>query len=129
MAKQEFKLVKEAIEAEGHGWRAAPSFLANLPEEEAIKYLGYVPGGDEPTIEQREAISRDNYATYLSSSPLSSRAVSIPAALDWRNNNGNFVTPVKNQGGCGSCVAFGAVASVESKIKILRGAGYAVDLS
>ncbi|MFL5809861.1 MAG: C1 family peptidase [Flavisolibacter sp.] len=129
MAKQDIMLIKEAIANEGHGWHAAPSFLANLPEEESIKFLGYVPGGDEPPLEKREEISKAHYAAFLSSSPISREAVSIPAALDWRNNNGNFVTPVKNQGGCGSCVAFGAVASVESKIKILRGAAYNVDLS
>ena len=59
----------------------------------------------------------------------STEAFGAPAALDWRNNGGNFVTPVKNQNPCGSCVAFGAIASVESQIKILRGASYAIDLS
>jgi len=128
MAKQDIKLVKEAINAEGHGWQAAPTFLANLPEDEAIKFLGYVPQGEGTSLEEREAKSIQHYAAFLSSSPASG-AVALPTALDWRNHNGNFVTPVKNQGGCGSCVAFGAVAAVESKVKILRGAAYAVDLS
>ena len=39
----------------------------------------------------------------------------LPTALDWRNNGGNFVTPVRNQGGCGSCWAFAAVASAEAR--------------
>jgi C1A family cysteine protease len=26
-------------------------------------------------------------------------------AVDWRNRNGNHVTPVNDQGGCGSCVS------------------------
>ena len=41
----------------------------------------------------------------------------LPAALDWRNNGGNFVTPVRNQniGNCGACWAFAAVASAEAR--------------
>jgi hypothetical protein len=26
-------------------------------------------------------------------------------AVDWRNRNGNHVSPIKDQGGCGSCVS------------------------
>ena len=35
-------------------------------------------------------------------------------AVDWRNRNGNYVTPVKDQGGCGSCTSFSVVGTVES---------------
>jgi C1A family cysteine protease len=39
--------------------------------------------------------------------------------VDWRNRNGrNNVTPVRDQGGCGSCVAFGTTAVLESMILI-----------
>jgi C1A family cysteine protease len=42
-------------------------------------------------------------------------------AIDWRNRNGNHVTPVKDQGACGSCVSFCTVATIESMASIELG--------
>ena len=50
--------------------------------------------------------------------------------FDWRNNNGNWVTPIKDQSSCGSCWAFSPVSVVESRIKIaLNNSNYNIDLS
>lgn len=49
----------------------------------------------------------------------------LPVAFDWRDFNG--CTPIRNQAGCGSCWAFGAIASVECTILINE--GVSVDLS
>uniref|UniRef100_UPI00358F3F4E dipeptidyl peptidase 1-like n=1 Tax=Myxine glutinosa TaxID=7769 RepID=UPI00358F3F4E len=48
------------------------------------------------------------------------RADSLPDTWDWRDVNGvNFVSPVRDQGGCGSCYAFGSTAMLESRIRII----------
>ncbi|GFR70692.1 dipeptidyl peptidase 1 [Elysia marginata] len=45
---------------------------------------------------------------------------SLPSSFDWRKVNGqNFVSPVRNQGACGSCYAFASMAMAESRLRIL----------
>jgi C1A family cysteine protease len=43
----------------------------------------------------------------------------IPSAFNWMNDSGaDWTTPARNQGGCGSCWAFGAMSALESRINI-----------
>jgi len=52
------------------------------------------------------------------------------AAIDWRNNGGNFISPIKNQSSCGSCWAFASVAGLESGIALAANSpGSFLDLS
>jgi len=39
---------------------------------------------------------------------------SLPSSMDWRNARPEVVTPVKNQGNCGSCWTFGSAETIES---------------
>ncbi len=48
------------------------------------------------------------------------QAAPTPESFDWRNVNGtNYVSPVRNQGKCGSCYAFSSMAMLESRIRVL----------
>jgi parallel beta-helix repeat protein len=45
----------------------------------------------------------------------------LPSCFDWRNHDGHdWMTPVRDQGGCGSCWAFGAVGMFEAMHNIWR---------
>jgi len=45
--------------------------------------------------------------------------LALPASLDWRNYYGkDWITPIKDQGQCGSCWAFGTIAAYEADAKI-----------
>jgi hypothetical protein len=59
------------------------------------------------------------------------RPSGVPAAWDWRDVGGlNYVTPIEDQLSCGSCVAFGTIATFEAQVQIaFHGPNLGVDLS
>jgi hypothetical protein len=83
-----------------------------------------VPGPYDPSLEEAERIAASRASLFAAA------VAGAPASFDWRNAGGNYVTPIVSQGGCGSCVAFGCIAAMESLVKISRhDPGAAVDLS
>jgi len=123
---QSVNQIASAIEAEGLNWTASENELTALSEEDWLNRLGVVVTPAEMqrlTEETRMRAALEGQERFT--------LVGAPASFDWRNVGGqNYVTPVKNQGNCGSCVSFGTCATMESAVRIKFGnPGYIVDLS
>lgn len=120
--------LQAALEKEATPWQSAATDLFLLSHEEKLLRLGYTPGPGEPSLEAREQAAVANLVAYRLEV---ARAIAAPASFDWRNVSGrNFITPVRDQGQCGSCVAFGTTAAVEGTLRVSIGdPTYPIDLS
>jgi C1A family cysteine protease len=115
--------IAAAIKNERLPWTAGQTPLTELSEDQQRRRLGVVVDAAEMqrlTMMAQSAAALEQFAAI----------VGAPAAVDWRNNGGNFVTPVKDQGACGSCVSFCTCAVIESAVRISMGSPtFAIDLS
>ncbi|OGR53521.1 MAG: hypothetical protein A2049_02005 [Elusimicrobia bacterium GWA2_62_23] len=104
--------VRDAIRSSGARWTAGETSVSNLPESEWHRLTGLDstpptgPQAPEPPVKW------------------------LPRAVDWRDNGGNFVTPARQQGGCGSCWSFAMTGALESYVLRKRNTpGADLDLS
>ncbi|RZS41080.1 C1A family cysteine protease [Herbihabitans rhizosphaerae] len=122
----EIAAVRESLAELGHPWQAAETRMSRLPEEWRNARLG-VPTPTDAEIAARTGQPDAMAAAAQSAlgqqvSAAGAPGISLPASFDLRNVGGrNFVTPIRDQGGCGSCVSFGTLASMESTAAYTRG--------
>src|SRR6266545_1894390 len=92
--------LQNAIDDAGIGWKPGPNSISQLPADERRLRLGLA--------EKPNGLSQASEAFAVAA---------LPSTFDLRNVNGqSFVTPIRDQGSCGSCVAFGCVAAIEGSL-------------
>ncbi len=112
-ADEQIAYIQALIHKTGAKWVAGETSLSNLSQEEWQARVGYnFQPLDAPPIEEPAVFGPP------------------PAKLDWRDNNGNYVSPITDQKKCGSCWAFAMTAGLESSVMRNRNtSGAPIDLS
>jgi C1A family cysteine protease len=101
---QEIDVIRAMIDQEGDSWTAGETSMNRLPPEERWKRLGYRPPPGRTGVLDPGGVGPGSAPNDL------------PGVWDWREQGG--VTPVKDQGACGSCWIFCAEGAFESLILI-----------
>lgn len=118
----DIKALQDDLSRQQAQWTAMDNPIAQLSDSEKRTLLGVpLPPYIESLVAQGKAQSDE----------MKMARAGAPANFDLRNVNGrNYITPIRNQGGCGSCVAFGSIAAIEGTARYTKqDPNYAIDLS
>ena len=104
----ELEQIRHEIKARSAKWHADETSVSRLTLKEKKMRLGHKDDLDFAALSGGASL------------PAPSATIEgLPLTLDWRNMAGiSYVTPIKNQGSCGSCWAFAVTAALESQVAI-----------
>lgn len=95
------------VDASGASWSAQRTSVFGVPAEQLC---GSILHPDAIAAKPPLSVLNDAYPS------------GAPAAWNWRTYNGqDWTTPIRNQGGCGSCYIFGTHAAAEAAMKVQSG--------
>jgi C1A family cysteine protease len=124
--------INKELASHSLGWTAEENHITEMDEEQQNSLLGYAP---DPASGEMSLALREQHASMVANAMAAQSTETgvemVPAVVDLRSYNGhNYITPVKDQSSCGSCVAFGSLAAVEGAMCFVgRNANLQVDLS
>jgi C1A family cysteine protease len=114
----DFRALRSALEESDADWVPGPTTVSAMTEDQREVLLG-VPLPDDFDEQAAEEATEAAAATARAAT---ADSIGAPAAFDLRNVNGaNYSTEVRNQLSCGSCVAFGTVATMEGVARFTTG--------
>lgn len=112
---EELKIIRGRIKERVHSWSAGLTSMSELSLDERKNRLGLIVTEEEKKLTAAR-MAEDDALTAQSGT-----VFVYPPQWDWRNvYSKDWTTPVKDQGGCGSCVAFATVGTIESNLKISK---------
>jgi len=108
MAKLTLRQIQTQISSSSATWEAGATSIAELSEAQQNRRLGL-------RVNEEEQRRIESYLRY----ERPSTRFMFSQSRDWRNKDSNdWTTSIKDQGNCGSCVAFATVATIEAQARI-----------
>ncbi|HJQ45659.1 MAG TPA: C1 family peptidase [Amycolatopsis sp.] len=133
--EEEIAVIRDSLASLGDPWQVGETRLSRLGVESRSVRLG-VPAPSAAEVEARVDLAGQMTEAALGAAGQRCTAAhaptgTLPHKFDLRYTcDGDYVTPVKDQGECGSCTAFGVIAVLEGTAAYTRRkAGLDLDLS
>ncbi|MCF8142609.1 MAG: C1 family peptidase [Deltaproteobacteria bacterium] len=104
-AEDTLEQIRAKIKQNGYKFTVDHNWVFDMSPEQKKKFLSRRPPSFPRSVETVEDMGP--LAEHIGQSAL-------PSSFDWRDYNGrSYIGPVRNQGDCGDCYAFGACAAAE----------------
>jgi len=116
-----FETETEVVEHGGYKEEVAVCVKSSKGEETRIPMLELMKANGEPLVNYNPKETMDIHEG-AQVDPNFKAAATLPTSFDWRSYNGHtYIGSVRDQGGCGSCYAFGASAAAEGAYNVATG--------